>query len=394
VRFAPLGRAPFLLLDLSFVASRNQTLLLFAALAIPTGKPSIEINTFHLVESEKDTKAIELWSEKTRVFKPDDIMVLDNLTADFFNQNDPTPYRAKGKIGVFKNSTQDFKIFGESELLSPESYQFLTEDLLFKSDSKTLTSNSKVNAFPTQKTGSGFKITGKGLQVWTLKSEYEIQSDVVAQQNSKDSGSITIASKSVLIQPRQNSAEFLKNIKVKSPDLELQGDKLEVRFNAESEGIESLFLSAAPSKILRSPGFITAELPQLKLKSNGLKVYFSTSGAFERSEAIGQASGQTQDGVLLEANKLESIKENGSNRIELKEKVKIVTEGRNATCEEATFFPDTGEIILYRTATIQKEDQLIEGEKIRFSTKNSEIRVERAKGTMDQKELFKKGNNP
>jgi len=67
--------------------------------------------------------------------------------------------------------------------------------------------------------------------------------------------------------------------------------------------------------------------------------------------------------------------------------VNIFTGERTATSEFARFYPDTGDIHLERVAAVKKGDQLIEGERIRFSTKNSEVRVEKAKGRVGRQDL-------
>jgi LPS export ABC transporter protein LptC len=365
---------------------------LFVALAMPSSKPAIEILTFHLVESDIEQKSVEIWSEKARIYKTENLMVLDNLTTDIYSDSSNSAFRAKGKIGVFSSANQDFTIFGDSELTSPDNYRFKTQDLVFNAKTKTLDSKSAVEGSPNSINSGGFILKGTGLSVDTKKSAYEIKNQVTAQQitSGKAESAMVIESESAQIEPKINSAEFKSDVKVKSKEMTLSGQNMKVEFAKDSQSIKKLFLSGITTKKKPDLEFIQAQLPDLKLKANGLSVNFNQNGEFESSEAIGQASGATNDGVELWANKLSSIREGGITRIELSEKVRILAQGRDATCEAAIFYPATGEIVLNTTATIKKNDQIVEGERIRFSTKNSEIKVEKARGTMDKSELLKK----
>jgi LPS export ABC transporter protein LptC len=362
---------------------------LFVALAVPSTRPNIEIQNFHLVESALEQKTIEMWAEKARVYKTEDIMVLDSLTADIFSDETTTPYRAKGNLGVYSNQSLDFKIFGSSELQSPESYTFYTSDLIFHSKEKKLESSSQVEGTPSKTLESGFVIRGIGLDIDTKTSSYNIKKQVIATQKNKNTtgGDLSIHSKSVNIEPRSNIAEFKNNVVVKSKEMTLLGQNLTVRFSSLENKIESLYLDSINKKSSKR-NFVEARFSDLDLKAEGLKVLFNEQGDFTQSEAMGQAYGKTTDGVELWADRLVSYKENSVTRIELQKKVRILTNGRDATCEEASFFPSTGEIILNTKAIVKKEDQIVEGEKIRFSTKNSEITVERAQGSMDKKDLM------
>jgi lipopolysaccharide export system protein LptA len=323
------------------------------------------------------------------MYKPENVTALDQLKAQVWNESQK-PYIISGEVGVLRSEHEDFRIHGASQVVSPDGYLFKTDNLEFDSNRHELTTEDPVEALPAIQRGDAFlKLSGRGLVIDVKKNSYDIQKNVHAEQHMSAGDFLTIHSRQAQISPTSRSALFLGSVQVKSPKLDMRGGRLIIYFSNEArpQGVPA---SRADKLVLDNPRSafpstkIEAQLPGLKLKSKGLTVELAPEGGVKRSEAIGKAEGVTPEGIQLKADTLISDQADDKTRILLKGDVHIqLTDERIATCQEAQYFPDSGEILLERVASVKRGQQILEGEKIRFSTHGSEIVVEKAKGQMD-----------
>ena len=363
---------------------------LFAVMAIPTTRPSIEIFGFHLVESQEERRSLEISSQKARVYKTENLMTLDAVRTLFWGKG-PRPFEVRGDFALVNSDTQDLEIPTHANVMSPDGFLFKTTDLAYKADKRLISSDQLVEGRQVggakREAGSNVKITGKGLLINLPENTYEIKSSVRTEQKTGPDKSLVITASNLVIYPDNQNARFTKIVQVKSPEFRLRGDRLVTTFDrADPEGplsIRQLVMDSPQPKQK-----ISAELKSLKIVSRGLTIDIDPKGGgLQKSEAIGQAEAETTDGIRMLAESLISDTEAGASRIRLKGNVSIFTGQRKGTCQDALFYPDTGEIVLEHGASVTHEDQLIQGEKIRFSTKRSDIVVEKVRGSMDHKKM-------
>ncbi len=364
--------------------------LLFAALTIPPGRPAIEIGGFRLVESREQKKHLEMESPFARIYKPQDIVALDTPHAKLWGKA-KKPYDISGDFGILSSQSEDFTIVAKSKVLGPEGLKILTSNLVYAAKKQKMTSDDPVEAFQLNSSGApNIKITGMGLIIDLDEGSYEIMSDVRSQQGSTKESSIVIESRHALLKPQSRSAVFDTKVIVSSPQFTLKGDLLDILFASDPSAekldaeqtsftIRELSLKNLPGKNMKP---IVAVFSSMKVNSKGLIVELDGAGNLKKSRAVGNAHGITNDGVILKSNELISENIGDMNRISLRGEVTIITNDRTATCEAAEFFPDSGNITLRRIATVKRESQTIEGDIIHFSTKHSEIIVEKARGSL------------
>lgn len=367
---------------------------LHVALVLPSTRPSVEIKNPHIVESKGETLTFELKATKADVFREQSLMGLNNLSASIYSDT-PEPYVLNGPRGALHTETQDFRILEEAEILTPDGYQFIVDGLLYTAKTRRIESPGALRGIPgasprtaTAAAEARFSIQGVGLEIFLDEHLFVIKSQVSAKQRIGANNELEIKSRLARIRPRKNVSMFQDNVTVKSPSMFLEGDELELNFSegqATARAPRDLELRA-----LKEDTRIRANLPSIEVTSKGLRVEFSADGTVDRSYAMGAAEGRTKDGIAVKAEELISDTFQGRPRIRLKSKVEIVTDSRVATCEEAVIFSDTGEIFLSRTASVKTATQTLEGESIRFSTKNSEVIVERASGNLQRSEILKK----
>lgn len=371
---------------------RSGIALQFAFLAVPTGRPAIEVLGFHLVESTKDRRSLEIEANKARVYKPENLMSLDIVRTLVWGDS-PKPFEVKGDYAVVNSETQDLEIPSQARVTSPDGLVFRTAELVYRADARTISSENPVEATPARSREEGdIRLTGRGLQINLNGETYEIRRSVRTQQRITKSKTMTILSSNLVIQPKENTAIFRRNIKVESPDLDVRGERLIVAFDRRGEDgpLMARRLEISDPGRRDDNGRIQANLKNLELSSKGLVINLRPGdGAVEKAEAIGQAEATTEDGIKMSAEKLTSTYKGDDQIIRLAGGVKILTGTRQGLCEEAIVYPASGDIVLERVASVTNDKQIIKGEKIRFSTKHSDITVEKVEGSMDKKDISK-----
>ena len=375
--------------------------LLFVALALPIGRPDVEIRGFDMNESKGGVRSLEMLADTSELFKSAGLAGLKNLQIRLWTEYSTAPYEISGKSGVLNTENQDFEIPAEAKVKSPDGYLFEAPDLFYLAAKRELSSDKEIKARSVTKDApSQLKMSGIGLNIKLNLGTYEIQKKVRAEQRTGPKNILYISSNSSVITPRTAHSEFFRNVSVRSADMELTGQYLKLIFTNANDKAPDGSSSSRPKQMIlgnssnykNSQGTIEAVLAKLKIKSKGLVIDFGAEGNLKRTEAIGGATGEAADGVGLKAETLVSEPINGVDRILLKDNAQIVTGTRIGTCQQAEFYPDTGEIILEKIASVKNGNQVIRGERIRLSTRNSEIVVEKAEGTMEKSDINPRKN--
>ncbi|NCN28648.1 LPS export ABC transporter periplasmic protein LptC [bacterium] len=359
--------------------------LLYAALVISSGLPDIQINNFHLVEAKNQAKQMEITSPKASVYQEEQISVLESPEAKVWGQNE-NPYTILANEGIIQTKTQDMTLQKNCTVTSPDGTVFQSENLFFDNKKGYLTSDEDVVASrKADQLSDTIEMTGKGLLIDMNTDVYHVLSNVRAQRRGKDKNDLRIFSKKSSIYPNRNKAIFMGTVRVYGQNMELNGDKLTAHLGNQkgNAGLDNLELEADNEGNRK----ITAKLEKITLYSKAVKIKFDKKGNFSQLEADGAVDAVTSDKIKMRSENLVYKIVDGKEKVLLKDSVEIQTTDRTAKCQEAEYFPDTGEIVLSRVATVKKGDQILRGEKIRFSIKNSQVFVEKASGEMLRQNL-------
>ena len=370
------------------MSKNNSTWLLGAVLMLPSARPTIEISGYRMVESKHQKKSMELVAAKAALYKTENIAALFDLRAWVWGQNEE-PFEATGSVGILSSNSKDFEIQKEAKLLSPDGYLFQTTLLNYDASKNLFWGPDAVEAEQVASKGpSPLKMTGLGFSVDLDKSQYEIQKNVRAQQSLPKGAGLDVRSQRALMLGQEKVAFFLKKVIVKSPDFELFGERLKVEFEKKGDAQSpKSFTLDSPNEQGKRSKKIKANLKKINLSALGLVVSFSPEGDMDKTEALGEVDATSSEGVKMRADKLESrVLADGQNQVIMRGNVTIVADKRTATCEEAEYIPETGQIVLKTVASVKKDKQVLEGDLIRFSTKNSEIFVEKARGKIERKD--------
>lgn len=338
-----------------------------------------------MIESRTQKRSLEVRANSAKVFKAENVVALDRILALIYGEKDE-PFEVRGKEGLLNSTTQDFRIFDDSQVLSPDGFLFKTKNVDYNALDKTLSSTEKVEAHneAASKGDSILRLTGIGMKIYVPQKTYEILQNVSAQQRiAKDKG-LDIKSQKAVLYPNNGQAVFSKNVLVKNSSLDLRGNRLLIYFQDKRPQRMILDDPDANGKPLHK---ISAQVQEMKIDCLGLAIEFDEEGGMKKSDAIGNVSAQTKDGVRMRAEKMTMDEVDKRQRILMSGKVEIFVDERHATCQEAEYFPDTGDVVLHKIASVKKGKEILEGDTIRFSTKNNKIFVEKARGQIHRSSI-------
>lgn len=359
--------------------------VLYTALAVPDGLPDIEIHKFQMVEVKEQTKQMEVTAPKASIYQKQQTSWLLNPEAKVWGQNEQ-PYLIVGNEGIIQTKTQDLYLRNNCSVTSPDGTVFQSENLFFNSQEGTINSEEEVTASrKADRLSDTLEMTGKGLLIDVNTDAYHVLSNVRAQRKGSGSQSLRILSRKSSIYPNRNIAQFIDTVRVYGNNMELNGDQLTARLGEKKTGpgLDHLYLTAFGE----SERKITAKLQKITLYSKAIKIMFDDRGEFSHLEAEGAVDALTSDNIKMRSENLVYKTVNGVEKVLLRDNVEIQTQDRTARCQEAEFSPSTGDVLLSRVATVKKGEQILRGEKIRFSIKNSQVFVEKASGEMLRQNL-------
>lgn len=153
------------------------------ALAQSKKKDSVEqkMSGVHLVENDENKKGWELFASEA-IGTSDAQWVLKKVKVEFFS-NDNTSFTVMGEVGEIDGATRDMIIRGDVLTTSTNGYQFKTDSLRYSAKDKVMRSSDSVfMEGPPDKKGSGFRLTGVGLEVDVKSDRMSILDSIEADK--------------------------------------------------------------------------------------------------------------------------------------------------------------------------------------------------------------------
>ncbi len=347
-----------------------------------------------MVESQEQHRSLEVQAKKAQLWRKLARTALHDLEAKIWGEGGEV-YVVSGELGVMDSKTQDFRIEEEAEITTPDGYVFKSRDVTYMEAAQTITGADDVALAGAKgvRMATPLQLKGRGLRIDLKEGRYTVESAVRTEQRGSNNQRMVIDAGRLDLYPRQDRALFVGGVRVRSPSYTLKGDQMQITFKgaAGPEGRmkqpEKLSLLARDEIISRK---VEADFSGTVFKARGLDVYLDANGEMNRSEALGSAEAVTADGIRMQAERLISTMVDGVQTLKMFGDVTIQTPDRQATCQEASFVPSTGNFVLERVATIQDEQQNISGERIQFSTQNRTLKVEKASGQIQRDSVEKK----
>ncbi len=168
----------------------------------------------HLVETRLDGKEWELWAQDAYNFKEDGNWILEDVKIRLFGA-DNIYYDVTGKRGQIDPKRENIRIEGEVNTLTSNGYLLKMNDVVYKSDTKVMTSDSKVQMLgPEIKGESRLVLTGDGMNTNMETNEVRILHNVRANKTLQKGQLVTLKSESAIFNAKNYRAEFNENLVV------------------------------------------------------------------------------------------------------------------------------------------------------------------------------------
>lgn len=135
----------------------------------------------HLVENDLEQKGWELFSEEA-VGTSEDSWVFKKIKVQFYSENSLS-FTVTGDVGEVDGQSKDMYIRGHVITESANGYSFLTRELKYDSERKTLYTLDAVEMNgPADSRGAGMKLTGTGFEIHIPTRKMKILKDVDANK--------------------------------------------------------------------------------------------------------------------------------------------------------------------------------------------------------------------
>ncbi|HVJ63955.1 MAG TPA: LPS export ABC transporter periplasmic protein LptC [Bdellovibrionota bacterium] len=358
-----------------------------ALMVLPSQTPDIEIKTFELLETENNWRSLEIKSPHAEIYKKRDMVGIHAPQATVWNKAGNATL-LKGDAGIIDSKSGNVQVNGNTQIEAQNGMIFNTDVIVFANQQKQITTDAPVVG-KSRATGNqkpSLEINGTGLNVDIKTQSYSVLSDVRARQtHNQDFFSITSHTASFF--PVTNKAQFAGEAQVQSKKMLLKGEIALLLMDPKSgetkvQGIE--MSSNSPDST------VLANIENFVINSRGFQVKFGPNGNLQESKAIGSVNAVSPSGIKMNAQTLRLLPSSDGFIVNLEQGVRIAIDDRIATCEEAIYYPTSGNIVLRKFASVVREDQQLNGDLIRLSTKNSEVIVEKASGTLNRDAMQKK----
>jgi lipopolysaccharide export system protein LptA len=325
-----------------------------------------------LVESTLQKRNLEIIAATGKVFRPERLMGLQDLIIRVFSDARTRPFEIRGTSGVFAMDGKDFSVNEKSSVETPEGYLFEVANVSYNAREEKLRSSDPVKIFPKflARDTPGFLIQGRGLEMNLQEKQYEVLQNVQARQRLGQKNQLQIQSNSLQMNPSKNESRFQGRVTVQGTNFEMKGQRLTLSTSSEPATgelrVKELRLDRGDRR-----SRIRASLPNLELEARAFTMQLSQDGSPGRSSTEGETTAEAKGGVKLASDNLVSEMRNGQQVIELSGNVRILLDQRTAQSDRAEYYPENGNFVLRSVASVIRGDERIEGELIRFSTKNS-----------------------
>ena len=357
-------------------------------IALPEQEPDIFISNFHLQIKHPDKERMLLDARMAKLFRDEKVGQLVYPNISLAAKNDKDVYLMSSDEGIFDNEKNNFIFKRQCVLKTPEKFLLKTEEMKYIDETSEVFSDKfvSIEKEPDASPKPNFFVHGRGMRVSIREGLYGLENQVTAKYFSDRKTTLSIQADSAKHFANAHRTQFYKNVVVDHSNFDLSGHTLDLQFLEKEMRIQSLELSNDPDKI---EDRIRAKIRDFQIQSQGLSMKFNNSKQPTNVVARGQVLAVSKKHQLkIRSQKLRFEKSNGREKILLDQGITITTKNqRVAKSEKAIIDPSSGDILLEGVASVSQGPQILKGEKIRFSTKNSVISVEKAAGSIKRGQL-------
>lgn len=211
----------------------------------PSGDGGVDqsLQGMHTIETSKDGKEWELWSDKADRVKAKEVVLLKTVKTVFFARSGVT-FTVTGDEGTVESKTKNIKIIGNTVTRSSNGYTFRSDRLDYDSETKTLSTASPIEMRgPPDKKGQGLHLNGRGMRALMEEGTMEILSDVRAEKNFESGKRVFIRSRRALFSSNDHSAKFLGDVILDMDTMRITGPTAQFDYDSKSDEVSGITIN-------------------------------------------------------------------------------------------------------------------------------------------------------
>jgi len=197
---------------------------------ISSDDAKINIKKFTLDETQGDTLAWKLYSDKASLYDNKNLINLLNNSL-FVYQNDIT-YFIKSNLGNYDIEKKLIKLYEKVEFSSKEDFVFYTDELYYFSDENKIESKQNILA---KHLVNNIEITGSNLAGDIELKEFSLSKNVIMNSKNDD---LNIKSNRVKFLLKSKQVVFYDNVRAIKKDINIFCNKMDIYYN--EKGFEEM----------------------------------------------------------------------------------------------------------------------------------------------------------
>jgi len=219
----------------------------------------------HLVENSNLLKRWELFADEANG-STEAQWVLKKVKIEFYAE-DQSSYKVTGDVGEIDGTTKNILIRGQVITTSTNGYSFKTNDLHFFAQTKSLkTEDSVLMKGPADQSGTGFQLTGIGLDIDLNRNKMSIL-DLVKADKMINHKKFDLSSYQAVFSNKNQEGQFTGNVKLTYNKTMINAPEALFKYSAAEKKLKTILLSDIV-KIKESDRFGTCKELEIKLDTD------------------------------------------------------------------------------------------------------------------------------
>lgn len=207
---------------------------------VGTNQVEQAMNGVEVVGTRDESKEWQLWADRAVDFKNTETWALEKVKAVFFTK-DGGFFRVTGDRGVVEMETKNMRVQGNVVTKSSNGYIFKTQEVLYDSNQKILSSPETVMMQgPADAKGGALKLQGGQMTARMADSAMEVQGDVRAERNFHPDKRVVIRSQRALLSGKSNLAKFLGNVKIDANTMRITAPEAQFKYDRDKQTLSSV----------------------------------------------------------------------------------------------------------------------------------------------------------
>ena len=224
----------------------------------------------NVVETRDERKEWELWADKAISVYGKGDLDLENVKIRFFGL-DGVDFLVTGERGIVEAETKNMQIQGTVIMKSSNGYVFDTDNMVYDSEARALTSVAPVKVLGPRLSSRvpRLRINGLGMEVNMLSESMKILSNVTASRGipKKTSEKLNITSGSALLSSKDQAISFHDDVKMGVEGVKISGPSAKFVYSPNGKRLKAVEMDGGV-KVSDWNKFATSEKVSVDLEKN------------------------------------------------------------------------------------------------------------------------------